>query len=94
MIHATHRGTAMVNSIQLTNVLLIPCFTNKLINIGDITAAGGSLTLSHGNDIFTYSGNHINLIEESKLWKLPRQDAHITYMDIDWHERYGHVPFP
>ena len=95
MIHSTHRGTATVNGMRLYNVLLIPSFPKKLINVGDITAAGGSLTLSHGNDILTYQGNNMKLTKEGKLWKFPQQEAHATYQyrDMEWHERYGHVPF-
>ena len=94
IIHFTHRRTAIVNGMHLHNVLLIPSFPKKLINIGDITAAGGSLTLSHSNDVLRYQGNDIKLTKVGKVWKLPQQEGHAIYSDMEWHERYGHIPFP
>ena len=92
MIHSTHHGTAQVNGMQLTNVLLISSFPKKLINIGDITAAGGTLTLSHGNDVLRYQGIEHKLIKVGKLWKLPMAEVYMA--DTEWHERYGHIPYP
>ena len=95
MTYSTHRGTATIHGILLHNVLLIPSFPKKLINIGDITEGGGSLTLEHGKDVLMYPGVEIKLTKVGKLWRLPRKEAHATTgADIEWHERYGHIPFP
>ena len=95
MIHSTHRGTAIVNVMQLMNVLLIPSFPKKLINIGDITAAGGSLMLKYGNHVLTCQGNNITLTKVGKLWTLPQvANMLVSMSDQEWLERYGHIPYP
>ena len=89
MIYSTHYGTATVNGMLLSNVLYIPSFPKKLINVGDITAAGGSLTLSHDTNVLWYQGTEHKLTRVGKLWKLPQQEAHTeAHMttDIEWHE--------
>lgn len=78
MSYSTHRGTAIVHGMCLSNILVVPSFPKKLINIGDITEGGGSLTLQHnGNDILTYRGIGIALTKVGKLWKLPQEEIHI-----------------
>ena len=70
-------------------LLYIPSFPKKLINVGDITAAGGSLTLSHDTNVLRYQGTEHKLTRVGKLWKLPQQEAHTeAHMttDVEWHE--------
>ena len=90
--HSTHQGTAAVNGMTLSKVLLIAWFPKKLIKIGDITAAGETLTLSDGNDVLRYQGTEHRLTKDGKLWKfLVEQEAHTIYADTEWHKRYGHI---
>jgi len=97
VIYSTHIGIATVQGLDLVGILVVPGFPRKIIATGEITSSGGKLVLGKNTGELSYRGVTITLTPVGKLFKVEEGIMTIeTAMttDQEWHERYGHLPFP
>jgi len=100
IVYSTHKGTAQVFTITLKNVLVVPSFPRKLISLGLITRNRGSVVLGHQNQLI-YNGQHLPLTPVGSLFQLESaqqietalQKDEVYATKMEWHIRYGHLPF-
>jgi len=95
--YSTHTGMATVQGLDLIGPLVVPNFPRKIIATGEITSKGGELTLTESIGKLSYRGTTIQLLPVGKLFKVQEPaETLATAMatDAEWHERYGHLPFP
>jgi len=89
---STHKGTVRTHGMQLSDVLLIPNFPKKLISIGRIDDDGGSMMIGGNQNKLEYQGVSVPLTKIGRIYRLESAEANLT--EMDWHSRYGHLPFP
>jgi len=95
--YSTHTGMVTVQGLDLIGTLVVPNFSRKIIATGEITSKGGELTLTESIGKLSYRGTTIQLLPVGKLFKVQEPaETLATAMatDAEWHERYGHLPFP
>ena len=88
-VYSSHVGTTVIHGMVLSKVLYIPDFPRKLVSIGAITSDGGKALFAQNSEL-EYQGIRIPLVQEGSLFRLGMHEANLS--DIEWHERYGHLP--
>lgn len=94
-MYSTDIGIAKVHGITLHNVYLVPGFCKKLISVGRINEKGGHVNLGYqGKYELYHEATTIPLIPVGPLYKLASNEPVVHLTDVEWHERYAHLPFP
>jgi len=79
---------------MLPKELYIPNFPRKLISLGAVANDGGEFHIG-SIDKLQYQGITIPLMRDGSIFRLRINEANVTAMiNIEWYERYGHLPFP
>lgn len=88
----THKGSARIGELLLTEVMLIPSSPRKLISWGTIEEQEGELWMKEGKGEITVKGHVLPLTKQGKFKVILQKEAMVSKQE--WHERYGHLPFP
>lgn len=89
----THKGNAQIGQLLLKGVVLISSSPRKLISWGSLEELGGEIWMKEGKGEITIAGITVPLIKQGKFKVIPQEEQALA-AEQEWHERYGHLPFP
>jgi len=89
--YSTYQGIATAGDVIIDNCLYVPEWPKKLISVTRLAKEGWEVSFARDTGIIKKENQESYLERIGGLYKLANQQA--LYTEIEWHERYGHLPF-